>query len=88
MEIEAGKEDHGLECQAKEYALYLTGLRGPLKIVEYQNNDINFFPVIALMTELAANAFSQNKFERGQENEHEAKATIFGYQDALKISLN
>lgn len=40
---EAGKEDYGLECQAKEFALYLAGIRGPLKIFEHQNNDINWW---------------------------------------------
>lgn len=60
MRSEAGKEDHGLECQAKEFALYLTGFREPLEIFEHQNNDIDFFPVIGLMTELLDNAFLQN----------------------------
>lgn len=36
MGSEGGKEDHGLESQTKEFALYLAGIRGLLKFFEHR----------------------------------------------------
>lgn len=35
MGREAGKKDHGLEYQAKNFIFYLAGIRKPLKIFEH-----------------------------------------------------
>lgn len=52
MGNKAGKEDHGLEGQAKEFALYLAGIMGPLKIFEHQNNDIDWWPLLFCKTKV------------------------------------
>lgn len=41
MGSEPGKEGHGLECQAKDFALYLASIREPLRILEHQNSDMD-----------------------------------------------
>lgn len=44
----AGKENRGLEGQAKEFA----GIMGPLKIFEHQNNDIDWWPLLFCKTKV------------------------------------
>ena len=39
-----GKEDYGLKCQTKKFALYSVGIMETLKIELPRNNDTDLFP--------------------------------------------